>query len=205
MNVLVVYYSMYGHVLQMANAAREGAQSVSGAEVTLRRVPEFPDVEQQLRSDRHAQAVWEQQKDVPVCSLDDLRHAHGLIIGSPTRYGNMVAQMKRLIDSTAPLWLEGAMEGKPVGLLTSSATTHGGQETTPLSMMIPLLHLGMIIVGVPYSTPGMLHTEGRGGTAYGATTVAGPKNDRQPAAEDLEIAKALGRRVAEITGKLQSP
>ncbi len=205
MNVLVVYYSMYGHVLKMAKAACEGAQSVSGVEVIFRRVPEFPDVEEQVRSDPHAKAVWEQQKDVPVCSLDDLRHADGLIVGSPTRYGNMVAQMKKLVDSTAPLWLEGAMEGKPVGLLASTATTHGGQETMLLSMMIPLLHLGMIVVGVPYSTPGMLHTEGRGGTPYGATTVAGPKNDRQPAAEDLEIAKALGRRVAEITGKLRAP
>jgi len=204
MNVLVVYYSMYGHVLKMANAAREGAQSVSGADVTFRRVSEFPEVEEQVRSDGHAKAVWEQQKDVPVCSLDDLRNADGLIIGSPTRYGNMVAQVKKLIDSTGPLWLEGAMEGKPVGLLASTATTHGGQETTLLSMMIPLLHLGMIVVGVPYSTPGMLHTEGRGGTPYGATTVAGPKNDRQPAPEDLEIAKALGRRVAEITGKLRA-
>lgn len=204
MNVLVVYYSMYGHVLKMANAAREGAQSVAGADVTFRRVSEFPDVEEQVRNGGHAKAVWEQQKDVPVCSLDDLRNADGLIIGSPTRYGNMVAQMKKLIDSTGPLWLEGAMEGKPVGLLASTATTHGGQETTLLSMMIPLLHLGMIVVGVPYSTPGMLHTEGRGGTPYGATTVAGPKNDRPPAPEDLEIAKALGRRVAEITGKLRA-
>ena len=204
MNVLVVYYSMYGHVLKMAKAACEGAQSVSGVEVIFRRVPEFPEVEEQVQSDRHAKAVWEQQKDVPVCSLDDLRSADGLIIGSPTRYGNMVAQMKKLIDSTAALWLEGAMEGKPVGLLASTATTHGGQETTPLSMMIPLLHLGMIVVGVPYSTPGMLHTEGRGGTPYGATTVAGSKNERQPAPEDLEIAKALGRRVAEITGKLRA-
>ena len=188
----------------MAKAACEGAQSVSGVEVIFRRVPEFPEVEEQVQSDRHAKAVWEQQKDVPVCSLDDLRSADGLIIGSPTRYGNMVAQMKKLIDSTAALWLEGAMEGKPVGLLASTATTHGGQETTPLSMMIPLLHLGMIVVGVPYSTPGMLHTEGRGGTPYGATTVAGSKNERQPAPEDLEIAKALGRRVAEITGKLRA-
>lgn len=204
MNVLVIYYSMYGHVLKMAKAACEGAQSVSGVEVIFRRVPEFPEVEEQVQSDRHAKAVWEQQKDVPVCSLDDLRSADGLIIGSPTRYGNMVAQMKKLIDSTAALWLEGAMEGKPVGLLASTATTHGGQETTPLSMMIPLLHLGMIVVGVPYSTPGMLHTEGRGGTPYGATTVAGSKNERQPAPEDLEIAKALGRRVAEITGKLRA-
>jgi NAD(P)H dehydrogenase (quinone) len=111
--------------------------------------------------------------------------------------------MKALIDSTAKLWLEGSLEGKPAGVFTSTATTHGGQETTLISMMVPLLHLGMLIVGVPYSTPGMLHTEGRGGTPYGATTLAGPKNDLEPAAEDLEIARAQGRRVAEITKRLR--
>jgi NAD(P)H dehydrogenase (quinone) len=116
----------------------------------------------------------------------------------------MTAQMKQLIDSTASLWLKGEMEGKPAGVFTSTASTHGGQETTLLTMMAPLLHLGMIIVGVPYSVPGMIHTEARGGTPYGATTIAGPEGERQPAAEDLEIAKALGRRVAEIAKKLRS-
>jgi NAD(P)H dehydrogenase (quinone) len=116
----------------------------------------------------------------------------------------MIAQLKRLIDSTAQLWMEGALEGKPAGLFTSTATTHGGQETTLLTSMIPLLHLGMIIAGVPYSTPGMLHTEGRGGTPYGATTIAGQKNELKPAKEDLEIATALGRRIAEIAMKIRS-
>lgn len=203
MNVLVVYYSRYGHVLKMATAAHEGAESVSGAEVSFRRVAEFPEMEQKIQENEHARVVWEQQKDTPVCTHEDLKKADGLIIGSPTRYGNMIAEMKKFVDSTAPLWLEGAMEGKPVGLMTSTATTHGGQESTLLSMMVPLLHLGMVIVGVPYSTPGMLHTEGRGGTPYGATTVAGPKNDLQPTAEDLEIAKTLGRRVADHAKKLR--
>ena len=135
--------------------------------------------------------------------MEDLRGADGLILASPTRYGNMTAQMKKLIDGTAPLWLKGEMEGKPAGLMTSTATTHGGQETTLLSMMVPLLHMGMIIVGVPYSTPGLLHTEGRGGTPYGATTVAGSKNELRPPLEDLEIAKALGRRVADCAVKLR--
>jgi NAD(P)H dehydrogenase (quinone) len=204
MKVLVVYYSMYGHTLKMAGAAREGAESVDGVDVVLRRVAEFADVEEQILKSEHAKPIWQEQKEIPVCTLDDLREADGLVVGTPTRFGNMIAQMKKLFDSAAQLWLEGAMEGKPVGVLTSTATTHGGQETTLLSMMVPLLHLGMIIVGVPYSTPGMLHTDGRGGTPYGPTTVAGPKNDQLPADEDLGIAKALGRRVAEHAVKLRA-
>jgi NAD(P)H dehydrogenase (quinone) len=203
MNVLIAYYSMYGHTLQMARAVREGAASVNGTEAILRRIAEFPEIEKEIGNNKYAKDVWDQQKDIPVCTLDDLRKADGLILGTPTRYGNMTAQTKKLIDSTATLWLEGVMEGKPVGLFTSTATTHGGQETTLLTMMAPLLHLGMIIVGVPYSTPGMLHTEGRGGTPYGASTVAGSKNELQPTVEDLSIAEALGRRVAEITAKLR--
>jgi NAD(P)H dehydrogenase (quinone) len=203
MNVLIAYYSMYGHTLQMARAVREGAASVNGTEAILRRIAEFPEIEKEIVNNKYAKQVWDQQKDIPVCTIDDLRKADGLLLGTPTRYGNMIAQMKKLIDSTVTLWLEGAMEGKPVGLFTSTATTHGGQETTLLTMMPPLIHLGMIIVGVPYSTPGMLHTEGRGGTPYGASTVAGPKNELKPTVEDLDIAKALGRRVAEITDKLR--
>ncbi|MGA2914402.1 MAG: NAD(P)H:quinone oxidoreductase [Sedimentisphaerales bacterium] len=203
MKILVLYYSMYGHTLKMAQAAKEGVLSVDGIEVILRRVAEFTENEQKILNDKYAKQVWEKQRDIPVCQLDELKQADGFIIGTPTRYGNMAAQMKRFFDSTVQLWLEGALEGKPVGLFTSTATTHGGQETTLLSMMPPLLHLGMIIVGVPYSTPGMLHTEGRGGTPYGASTVAGPQNDLQPTPEDLEITKALGKRVAETALKLR--
>jgi NAD(P)H dehydrogenase (quinone) len=203
MKMLVVYYSMYGHVLKMARAAVEGARSVADVEVILRRVQEFEEIQRDMEKHEHARSVWEEQKEIPVCTLEDLREADGVIFGSPTRYGNMTAQMKRLIDATAKLWMEGAMEGKPAGVLTSTATTHGGQETTLLTMMVPLLHLGMIILGVPYSTPGMLHTEGRGGTPYGATTLAGPGNDLQPTQEDLEIARVLGRRVAEAAKKLR--
>ncbi len=203
MKILVVYYSKYGHVLKMAQAAVEGIESVKGCEAVLRRAEEFEDEKKRIEADQYARPVWEKQKDTPVCTLDDLREADGILFGTPTRYGNMIAQLKKLIDSTVHLWLEGALEGKPAGLFTSTATTHGGQETTLLSSMIPLIHLGMLIVGVPYSTPGMLHTEGRGGTPYGATTVAGQKNELNPAKEDLEIAKALGRRVAEIAAKLR--
>ncbi len=203
MKLLVVYHSMYGHVLEMARAVIEGAGSVDGVEALLRRVAEFEETEREMERHEHARAVWEQQKAIPVCTLEDLREADGVVFGSPTRYGNMTAQMKRFLDSTAQLWVEGAMEGKPAGLFTSTATAHGGQETTLLTMMVPLLHLGMIVVGVPYSTPGMLHTEGRGGTPYGPTTLAGPRNDLRPAAEDLEIARALGRRVAKIAKRLR--
>jgi NAD(P)H dehydrogenase (quinone) len=204
MNILIVYYSKYGHILQMAQAAAEGVGSVKGCEAVLRRAEEFEEEKKLIESDKFALPVWEKQKDTLVCTLDDLRAADGILFGTPTRYGNMIAQLKRLIDSTAQLWMEGALEGKPAGLFTSTATTHGGQETTLLTSMIPLLHLGMIISGVPYSTPGMLHTEGRGGTHYGATTVAGQKNELKPAKEDLEIATALGRRITEIAMKLRS-
>jgi NAD(P)H dehydrogenase (quinone) len=203
MKVLIAYYSMYGHTFQMARAVKEGAASVADTEVILRRIQEFPDVEKDIGQNKYAKQVWDQQKDIPVCTLDDLREADGVIFGTPTRYGNMTAQMKKFIDSTVQLWLEGALEGKPAGLFTSTSTTHGGQETTLLTMMMPLLHLGMLIVGVPYSTPGMLHTEGRGGTPYGASTVAGTQNNLQPAPDDLNIARALGRRVAEISKKLR--
>ena len=204
MKILVVYYSMYGHVLQLARAVAEGAASVDGAEVILRRVEEFEAVDRVLDGNEFARQIREKQRETPVCTLDDLREADGVLFGTPTRYGNMTAQMKQLIDSTATLWLKGEMEGKPAGVFTSTASSHGGQETTLLTMMAPLLHLGMIIVGVPYSTPGMIHTEGRGGTPYGASTIAGARGELMPAEEDLEIARAQGRRVAEITKKLRT-
>ncbi|MUL35317.1 NAD(P)H:quinone oxidoreductase [Gloeocapsopsis dulcis] len=204
MKILIVYYSMYGHTLQIAKAVAEGASQISQAEVMLRRVQEFEAVDKIIDQNEFASQVREQQKDIPVCTVDDLRAADAVILGSPTRYGNMCAQMKQLIDSTAQLWLNGEMEGKPAGVFTSTASTHGGQETTLLTMMVPLLHLGMLIVGVPYSTPGMIHTEARGGTPYGATTIAGGQGELQPKSEDLEISKVLGRRVAEVTAKLRS-
>jgi NAD(P)H dehydrogenase (quinone) len=204
MKILVVYYSLYGHVRQLALAVLEGAASVPGVEAVLRRVREFEDIERELiPKSAHALKVWEEHQEVPVCTLDDLKAADGIAFGTPTRFGNMTAQMKRLFDAAAPLWLEGSLEGKPAGVFVSTATTHGGQETTPFTMMAPLLHLGMIVVGVPYSTPGMLHTEGRGGSPYAPSTVAGGKNELAPAPEDLAIARALGKRVAEIAKKVR--
>src|SRR4030042_591504 len=187
MKVLIAYYSRYGHTFQLAQAVVEGVKSAGGVEAVLRKIQEFPEVEKELLKDPYGKQVLEAQKDIPVCTLDDLREADGLVIGSPTRYGNMAAQVKKFVDSTGELWIKGSLEGKPAGFFTSTATTHGGQETTPLSMMIPFIHLGMLIVGVPYSTSGMLHTEGRGGTPYGASTTAGTNNALKPTEEDLNM------------------
>jgi len=204
MKVLVVYHTIYGHTLQLARAVTEGVKSVAGVEAVFRRAPEFPHTEKELEAgEGYATQIWKDQKSIPACTLDDLREADGILLGSPTRYGNMTAQMKALIDSTASLWLAGAMEGKPAGVFTATASTHGGQETTCVTMMIPLLHLGMLIVGVPYSAEGMIHTEARGGSPYGASTIAGPKGELAPTPEDLAICRVQGKRVAEIARKLR--
>ena len=201
MKVAVVFYSMYGHTRKLAEAIAEGARG-AGAEVLLRRVAELPEVEQHAQNE-HARKEREAQSTIPVATLDDLRAADGIAWGSPTRYGNMTAQLKRFIDSTVQLWLKGELEGKPAAVFTTPSTTHGGQESTLLSMMVPLLHLGQVIVGVPYSTPGMLHVEGRGATPYGASVLAGGDNSREPRAEDLAIGKAQGKRLAEMAKKLR--
>lgn len=204
MKVLVVYYTQYGHTRTMADAVVEGAKQVAGVEVVLRRVREFPEKVKQFEQEKgYDYQIYQAQQSIPECTVDDLREADGVVFGSPTRYGNMIAQLKALIDSTAQLWLNGQMEGKPAGVFTSTASTHGGQETTLLTMMVPLLHLGMLIVGVPYSTPGMVHTEAHGGTPYGASTIAGPTGQLQPAPEDLAIARTLGKRVAETAVALR--
>jgi NAD(P)H dehydrogenase (quinone) len=205
MKVLVVFHSTYGHVHTLAKAVAEGVAEVPGVELVLRRVREFADNVQHMQQENgYSNQVYQGMQSIPECTLEDLKEADGVLFGSPTRYGNMTAQMKALIDSTAQLWLTGAMEGKPAGVFTSTASTHGGQETTLLTMMVPLLHLGMIIVGVPYSTSGMIHTDPRGGTPYGASTIAGPQGELQPAAEDLTIAKVQGKRVAEAALALRA-
>lgn len=202
MNVLIVYYSRYGHVYSLARAVEEGVDSVEDVNAVVRRAPEFPEVMEQIKGSDQALATWKKQEDIPECTMDDLREADGIIWGSPTRFGNMIAEMKRIFDEGAQLWMDGALEGKPTGVFTSTASTHGGQETTLLTMAVPLIHLGMIYVGVPYSVPGMIHSESRGGTPYGPTTVAGHDNQLEPAEEDLKIASALGERVARVTVKL---
>ena len=203
MTILIVFYSQYGHVWTLAKAVAEGARRVEGAEVVLRRAEELPHVVRHMEQEQgYSYQIYQKLQEVPVCTLDDLREADAVLFGSPTRYGNMAAQLKALIDSTAPLWMKGEMEGKPAGVFTSTASTHGGQETTLVSMMIPLLHLGMLLVGVPYSSPGMIHTAARGGTPYGASTIAGPEGSLQPTPEDLAIAEAQGARVATIAAAI---
>jgi Multimeric flavodoxin WrbA len=181
MKVLVVYHTTYGHTLQLARAVEAGVKSVAGVEAVFRRAPEFPHVEKELEAgDGYATKIWKDQKDIQPCTLDDLREADGLLLGSPTRYGNMDRGHEganRLDCEPLAFGRDGRETCRRLHL---HASTHGGQETTCVTMMIPLIHLGMLIVGVPYSTEGMLHTEGRGGTPYGATTIAGPKGELAP-------------------------
>jgi NAD(P)H dehydrogenase (quinone) len=204
MKILVTYYSLYGHTFEMANAVAEGARQVSGTDVRLRRIQEFHAIEKVIDGNDYMRQVREKQSHIPVCTLDDLREADGMLFGSPTRFGNMTAQMKQLFDSASSLWLKGELEGKPAGVFTSTASTHGGQETTLISMMIPLLHLGALIVGIPYSYEGMIHTDARGGTPYGASTIAGGMGELKPKPEDLHLARLQGHRVAMITTKLRA-
>jgi NAD(P)H dehydrogenase (quinone) len=203
MKILVVYYSMYGHVYRMAQAVAEGAAEVAGVEVVLRRTEELEVVKKRAETDQYIRRAMEAQKDVPVCSLDDLRAADGVLFGSPTRFGNMTAQMKMLFDGMGGLWGKGEMEGKAAGAFTSTASTHGGQETTLFTMYAPIIHLGMLVVGIPYSTEGLAHTDARGASPYGASTIAGPTGELQPTEDDLRFARVHGRRVAEITKKLR--
>jgi len=202
MKILVVYYSMYGHVFTLAKATAEGARE-AGAEAVLRRVEELDVVKKRAESDQYIRAAMDAQKDVPVCTLDDLREADGVMFGSPTRFGNMTAQMKMLFDGMGGLWGKGEMEGKPAGAFTSTASMHGGQETTLFTMYAPMIHLGMLIVGIPYSTEGLAHTDARGASPYGASTVAGGTGELQPTEDDLRFARLHGRRVAEVAKKLR--
>lgn len=202
--ILVVYYSTYGHVFEMAKAVADGAKEVEGTEVKLVRVEELEKARKALAGQEAYEKAQEAQKDIPVATLDDLRWADGIIWGSPTRYGNMAAQLKEFIDSTGELWMKGELEGKPTAVFTSTASIHGGQESTLLSMMVPLLHFGMLIVGLNYGeNQEMLTTEGLGGTPYGATTLAGPTGERQPAEAELTMARRLGARVASVTTQLE--
>ncbi len=201
MKILVVYYSLFGNTFKMAQAVAEGAKKVKNAEVVLKQVPELmPD--EFIEKNERMKAAKEAQKGIPVATMEDLEKADAVIFGSPTRYGNMSSQMKNFIDQTGKLWSEGSLIGKPTGVFTCTATLHGGQETTLVSTMIPLLHLGMIIVGIPYSVQELLTTT-RGGTPYGATAVVGPNADQPPTETDLKIAQTLGQRVAEIAKKLR--
>ncbi|WP_147805159.1 NAD(P)H:quinone oxidoreductase [Alkalicoccus halolimnae] len=201
--VLVPYYSTFGHIYSMMKAAAEGAAEVDGVEVKLVRVEEFDAVKQAMsEQDAYIQAQ-EAQKDVPVATHDDLLWADGIVWGIPTRYGNMPAQMKQFFDSAGSLWMNGELEGKVTGIVTSTGSIHGGQETTAITSLIPLLHFGMIYVGLPYGeNQEQLTTDGIGGSPYAASTVAGPDGSSQPDERDFTMAKRLGKRIALTAQKL---
>lgn len=197
--VLVVYYSMYGHVEKMANAIAQGARSVAGTEVDIRRVPEL--VPEEVA--RKAGAKLDQA--APLAKVEELPGYDAIIFGTPTRFGNMCAQMRNFLDQTGGLWMSGALVGKVGSVFTSTATQHGGQETTLVSFHITLLHQGMIIVGVPYAEKRLMNMdEVSGGTPYGASTLAGADGSRQPSENELEIARYQGSHVAKIAAKLAS-
>lgn len=199
--VLVVFHSMYGNTAKLAKAVAEGARQVENVDVSLRKVEELVPKEI-IDANERMKRVKEELADIPIATNEDLVEAEGIVLGTPTRYGNMSAQMKQFIDKTGGLWAEGKLINKVAGVFTSTSTLHGGQETTIITSMIPLLHLGMIIVGIPYSEQRLFTLETGGGSPYGASSVSGPNADRPPTENDLEIAKTLGRRVAEVAKKI---
>ena len=200
--VLVIFYSMYGHVHRMAEAVAVGAREVAGVEVTLLQVPELvPDETLEKSGAKAARKVFAQ---VPLARVEQLPDADAIIFGTPTRFGNMAAQMRNFLDQTGGLWARGALVGKVGSVFTSTATQHGGQETTITSFHTTLLHHGMIIVGVPYTAAGLNHMgEITGGTPYGASTLAHSDGSRQPSDNELEIASFQGRHVAAIAKRLK--
>ena len=203
MKIQVVFYSMYGHVYRMAEAITEGARQVEKAEVALYQVPEL--VPEEALEKSGAKAARSVFAHVPVIEPDQLAEADGILFGTPTRFGNMCAQMRNLLDRTTRLWLTGALVGKVGSVFASTASQHGGQETTITSFHTTLLHHGMIIVGVPYTEQRLVQMgEISGGTPYGATTLAGVDGSRKPSEIELEIARFQGRHVAEITRRLVS-
>jgi len=199
--VTIVFYSMYGHVYRLAEAVAEGARQVEGAQVELYQVPEL--VPQELLDSTGAAAARAAFAHIPIATPEILAAADAVIFGTPTRFGNMAAQMRNFLDQTGKLWMTGALAGKVGSVFCSTATQHGGQETTLLSFIITLLHHGMIVVGVPYACSQLLNmSEISGGTPYGATTLAGPDGSRMPSENELTIAQYQGRHVAEITRAL---
>jgi len=199
--VTIVFYSMYGHVYRLAEAVAEGARQVEGAQVELYQVPEL--VPQELLDSTGAAAARAAFAHIPIATPEILAAADAVIFGTPTRFGNMAAQMRNFLDQTGKLWMTGALAGKVGSVFCSTATQHGGQETTLLSFIITLLHHGMIVVGVPCACSQLLNmSEISGGTPYGATTLAGPDGSRMPSENELTIAQYQGRHVAEITRAL---
>ena len=201
MKIQIIFYSMYGHIHKMAEAVAEGAREVEGAEVTLYQVAELvPEAALERTGAKAARHVFDH---IPEAVPDQMAEADAIIFGTPTRFGNMCAQMRNFLDRTGQLWVRGGLVGKVGSVFTSTGTQHGGQETTITSFHSTLLHHGMIIVGVPYTEERLLNmTEISGGSPYGASTLAGSDGSRQPTENELAIARFQGRRVAQIARKL---
>jgi NAD(P)H dehydrogenase (quinone) len=195
--VLVLYYSTYGHIETMANAVAEGARTIPGTEVAVKRVPEL--VPEAVAKASH----FKTEQAAPIATVAELADYDAIIIGTPTRYGRMASQMANFLDQTGGLWFQDKLVGKVGSVFTSTASQHGGQETTLTSTIVNLMHYGMVIVGVPYSEKRLTDlSEMSGGTPYGASTIAAGDGSRQPSVNELEIARFQGRHVAEVTGAL---
>jgi len=189
-DVLVLYYSRRGATAELARQAARGVESVAGASARLRTVPPVSPVSE-------ATAPPVPEEGPPYATLDELRHCDGLLLGSPTRFGNMAAPLKYFLDGTSSMWLNGGLDRKPAGVFTSTGSLHGGQESTLLSMMLPLLHHGMYVVGLPFTTEA-LHRTRTGGTPYGASHLAAGRDPARLSEDERELARLLGRRVAEL-------
>jgi len=194
--LLILYYSRHGAVADMARLIARGAESVPGVSARLRTVPEVS-----AGFDQQPSAI--PSEGPPYATLDDLRECAGIALGSPARFGNMAAPLKYFLESTSSLWISADLSGKPAAVFTSSSSMHGGQETTLLSMMVPLLHHGMVLLGLPYSESALMQTDS-GGTPYGASHVAGPDGRRPISHDEHQLCLALGRRLAELTRDLAS-
>ena len=201
MKILIVYYSLYGHIHHMAEAVAEGAKEVEGAEVEMRRTPET--LSEEVLKKMGALEAQKAFAHVPICIVDELASADAIIFGTPTRFGNMCGQMRQFLDATGQLWAEGALVGKVGSVFTSSATQHGGQESTILSFHVTLLHQGMIVIGLPYTFQGQMRIdEITGGSPYGASTIAGGQGERMPSENELSAAHFQGKYVATIASRL---
>jgi len=200
--IYIIFYSMYGHVYRLAEAVAEGARSVKNTDVRLYQVPELmPDAALEAAGAKTARKTF---AHIPIAEVSQLAEADALIFGTPTRFGNMCAQMRNFLDQTGELWMKGALIDKIGSVFASTGTQHGGQETTITSFYNTLIHLGMIVVGVPYSEKGLLNmAEITGGTPYGATTLAGADGSREPSENELSIARFQGQHVATLAVKLK--
>lgn len=200
MKVYLIFDTRYGNTMKLIKKAKEGVES-AGCEGILKRVKIY-EPEAIIEKNERWKKAYDEYSALPEATAEDFKDCDGLILGSPTRFGNMSAPLKMFIDSTSKVWLEGALIGKPVAFITSTSSMHGGNETTLISMMFPMIHHGAIIVGIPFSEMGLITTK-KGGTPYGASSVSGPMADIEPDETELNLAFTLGKRLAEITKKLR--